>query len=189
MRYLAIFSLTIVVFLTSCSTSKRQYLNNYEELMDEVAQNHQSFDHDEWNNANEEFKILVEEYYPEYEEEMTDEEKVRFWTQAFTFQVLQHKERVFEEFEENEEVYVQLMEENARFIDEISDQVIEDVLPELERVLPELNEIGKEFVQRLEEKGTLDKMKRSLEDFGERMEEISKQLEEDSSERRTSREY
>lgn len=167
------------ILLFACSPmTKTQYIHQYDDFMTTVKEEHKDFDESDWEKSDEEFRMLVEEYYPEFEEEMTEEEKVHFWTQAFTYQIYHHKDEVLDHLEKNKEVYTQMMEENAEFIADISDEFAEEILPELEKSLPELRRLSRDFVDRLEEKGTLDRMKNSLEKLEKRMQELGEKIEE-----------
>ncbi|MEZ4775699.1 MAG: hypothetical protein R3D00_21135 [Bacteroidia bacterium] len=178
MKITTFLPLAFMIILISCASyNKTTYLKEYDSFMEDVKEDYTSYDKKDWKEKNEEFRILVEEQYPEFEEDMSREEKVKFWTQAFTYQVYQHKDRVFDELDKNKEVYSELMEKNAEFINTFSEDFTKDILPELEKTLPEFQKLGKDFLERMEDKGTLDKMKNNLEEFGKQMKELNEKLE------------
>ncbi|MEZ4826657.1 MAG: DUF6565 domain-containing protein [Bacteroidia bacterium] len=176
-QFIITFFAAIVLF-SGCTYNKTTYLKDYDSFMEEVKEDHKSFSARDWEKKNEQFRVMVEEEYPEFEPEMTQEEKVKFWTQAFVFQFYQHKDKVFDELENNKEVYSEMMEKNAEFINTLSEDFSKDILPEIEKTLPEFKKLGKDLMDRLEDKGTLDKMKDNFEELGKQMKEINEKLEE-----------
>lgn len=173
----ALFFLLIISLVGCSSVSKTQFLENYDEFMEEVQEDHEDYSSKDWKKKNESLKTFLEDEYPQFEEDLTKKEKVRIWAQALTYQVYQHKEEVIEEIEKNEEVYVEMIEEHVEFVTEVNEEIIEDVLPELERILPELKEVGKSLIERLEEKGTFEKLEKSFEKLEQKIEELEKKLE------------
>ena len=111
---------------------------------------------------------------------MTNEEKIRHWTQAFTYEVYQHKGDVMRELSENEELYAEMIRENADVIAEITDQIVEDIVPEIERIAPELERLGRDLLQNLEEKGTLDKLRESAKKLEESLKDYEIKIEKKS---------
>lgn len=173
--------LPLISLLVACGPmTKTQYVSQYDGFMQEVREEHKSYDADDWEHKNEEFKHMLEDQYPAFEEHMTEEEKVRHWTQAFTYQVYQHKGRVLQELSANEEVYAEMIRENADLIADMTDQIVRDVVPEIERIAPELKELGRSILDNLEEKGTLDKLRESAKKLEESLKEIQKESEKKS---------
>ena len=170
--------LIILLLLASCAPmTKTQYLSSYDGFMKEVRKEHADYTEEDWERKNEEFKSMLEDQYPAFEEHMTNEEKIRHWTQAFTYQVYQHKGHVIQELYENDEVYAEMIRENADIIAEMTDQIVQEVVPEIERIAPELKELGRSVLENLEEKGTLDKLRESARKLEESLKDIEIKVE------------
>ena len=137
---------------------------------------------------NHELETYLNETYPDLEEEMTNKEKAKVFSEAVRYSVQQSGDRAIKDLEDNHEIYVEAIEEQSELILELTDEFTNSVLPELERSLPELERIGKDFIDRLEKDGVFERFGEKMEDFGKKMEEMGKRIEEQAEERRRQRE-
>ncbi|MEM7655104.1 MAG: DUF6565 domain-containing protein [Bacteroidota bacterium] len=167
-----VWMLGIALLMMSCTATKTQYLHQFDGFMEEVQEEHKAYSSDDWEEKNEELKFLLEEEYPQFEEEFTDEEKVKIWSQTFTYEVMQHKEMVIEEITENQDMYIEMMKENAKFVETVGNELTNEFLPEIEKALPEFEKAARSFVKDLENSGALDRIKEAAEELGEKMKEI-----------------
>jgi ribosomal protein L16 Arg81 hydroxylase len=171
----SILLILLSLLLLSCTTTKNDYLNNFDGFMSEVKEEHPSYTDADWEEQNEVLQHMLEDQYPEFEAEMTREEKVKIWSQTFSFQVLQHKDRVIQEITENQEVYVEMMKENSEFVEAVGNEFSREILPELEKALPEFERAAENFLQELENSGTLDRLKDAAKEFGEKVQELEEE--------------
>ncbi|MEO0472031.1 MAG: hypothetical protein AAF206_20555 [Bacteroidota bacterium] len=178
----------MVFFLTACGQSKDAYLNEYHSFMEEVNEDYQDYDRDDWKEKNRELETFLNETYPELEEEMSNQEKAKVFSEAVRYYVQQSGDRAIKDLEDNHEIYVEAIEEQSELILELTDEFTNSVLPELEKTLPELERIGKDFIDRLEKDGVFDRFEDKMEDFGKKMEEMGKRIEERAEERRREQE-
>jgi hypothetical protein len=174
---LSLAMILLLVTLACAPTGKVQYLDQYESFVDDVKVEYASYDDRDWERKNEAMRFFLEEEYPEYKHEMTDEEKAQVWSEAFSYYMIQYGEEGLDHFQEHKEIYMEMVEESADLAVEIIDQLSEDVIPELQKHMPEIRLIGEDIIRNLERKGTFERLEDSLEDFGKRMEELGKELE------------
>lgn len=166
--------------LSSCAPiTKGQYLAQHQDFMAEVERNHEDFSEEDWKQRNEELNKSLEEYYPKFKEELSTEEKVQIWGDVVAYHLIQSGDRAAEHWAAHEEEYIQLLEENAEFLEESGRIFQEEVLPEIKAILPELKELGEEFLEKLEERGTLDRLEEAIENWADSVN-VEFEVEEDS---------
>ncbi len=162
-----LFSLTLI----GCSPfTKEQFITQQKDFIEEVRKEHHTYDEKDWDQKNKELNQALQEEYPKFEDEMSLTEKVNVWGQVLSYHLMQSADRAAENWDAHEEEYLQLMEENAELIEETGKVFKDEILPELKKVLPKLEEIGKDFIQKLEDQGTLDRLEESLEQWADSIE-------------------
>ena len=60
--------------LSSCNNEKRQYLNSFEDFVDKVESNYQSYTFDDWKRSFDMFKVYEEEY-EQHKDKMTADDE------------------------------------------------------------------------------------------------------------------
>jgi len=166
----------VSALLVACGPmSKQQFVNDYDRFMQDVKEDYQDYEEDDWEEKNEELNTFLEENYPAFEDELTGEEKGKIWAKVVTYHVYQLSTRAESHWEANEEEYIALIEQNAEFLEESGNILIEDVLPELQELAPQIEQLGKGFMEKLKKKGTLDKLQRSAERWAKELEKLEDQ--------------
>lgn len=156
--------------------SKTSFIREVDELVAEVKVDHDDYDEDDWEQKNEAFNELFEENYERWEDELTAEEKSHLIAQGLTFGLYQYGDRFADHMETNQETYLDMMDANADLVQELSETLADDVIPELQEIGPELEQVLKDFAEGLEERGTLDKLEDALKQFERRMEALDQEV-------------
>ncbi|MEL6134068.1 MAG: hypothetical protein AAFR59_11955, partial [Bacteroidota bacterium] len=115
--------------------------------------------------------------YDELEDELTEDEKRHIWGEVFSYGVYQHGDDVIDHLERNEEIYMRMLERNLDLVEAMGDEFFHHILPELKEMGPEIQALTEKLVRRLEKRGTIDRLKNILDEFGEDMEELGKEIE------------
>ncbi|MFK7924257.1 MAG: hypothetical protein AB8H47_20035 [Bacteroidia bacterium] len=184
MRTFIALSVLAASLLMACGSSeKSRYLNQYSSFMSEVKTDYARFDNDDWEDHNEQLQQFLREDFQEIKDDLDDEEKAHLISEAFSYYVYQYGENGLAHFQENEEIYMDMVQESADLAVELAEIFSKDVVPELQKHMPEIRRIGESFLRDLEDKGTIDRLEETLERFGERMEEIGEELEDEMEER------
>ncbi|MEL7534835.1 MAG: hypothetical protein AAFN10_26255 [Bacteroidota bacterium] len=181
--FIALTVLAASLLMACGSVEKSRYLNSYASFMSEVKTDYARFDHDDWEEHNEQMHRFLQDEFHEIKHELDEEEKAHVISEAFSYYVYQYGEKGLEHFAENEELYLDMVEESADLAVELAEIFSQDVVPELQKHMPEIRRIGEAFLRDLEDKGTIDRLEETLERFGERMEEIGEEIEEQMEER------
>jgi hypothetical protein len=74
---LIIMFVTIMCYMACMPLSKDQYFDQYEQFMEEVKKTHRIIDKDEWAAYDKQHKLFYEQYYEQYEDEMSIGEKLK----------------------------------------------------------------------------------------------------------------
>lgn len=184
MRTFIALSVLAASLLVACGTSeKSRYLHQYSSFMSEVKTDYARFDNDDWEEHNEQLQQFLREDFHEIKDDLNDDEKAHVISEAFSYYMYQYGEKGLEHFQDNEELYMNMVQESADLAVELTEIFSEDVVPELQKHMPEIRRLGESFLRDLEDKGTIDRLEETLERFGERMEEIGEELEEEMEER------
>ncbi|MEL6650631.1 MAG: hypothetical protein AAFQ87_07510 [Bacteroidota bacterium] len=184
MRTFIALSVIAAAMLVACgSVEKSRYLNEYSSFMSEVKTDYARFDRDDWEEHNETMHRFLQDEYREVKHDLSDEEKAHVISEAFSYYMYQYGEKGLDHFAENQELYMEMVEESADLAVEVAEIFSRDVVPELQKHVPEIRRIGEEFLRDLEDKGTIDRLEETLERFGERMEDIGEEIEEQMEER------
>jgi len=120
--------------------TKDSYVKSYASFVDEVGKEHDNYSEKDWETKDEEFKQYVSEYYKEFEEDLTTEEKAELVKLAFKYNYYQYEKGVkdLEEIMESED-----MKELEKTIEVLAKEGVQ-VMEELE---PEFRKFGKKFVR------------------------------------------
>jgi|GEM_PF-2210270 len=70
---------------TTCSVSKSGFLTNFDTMIKKVSEKELKSNDDQWASYDQKFEKFVEECYPSYEENMTEEEKQKFWLKSVEY--------------------------------------------------------------------------------------------------------
>lgn len=163
--------IALLLSLISCAPlTKDQFVARQQRFMDEVEQQHLYFNDQDWEAHNQELNLLLNEYYPRFKDEMSVQEKVELWGDVVAYHLMQAGDRGEKHWLAHEEEYLQLLEENAYLLEDAGRIFEQEVLPELERTLPELERLGRDFLDRLEKQGTLDRLEDRLDEWEDSME-------------------
>lgn len=79
--------IALILFLTSacstneCGSNKAKFLANFNDLIEEVTEAELDYSDDAWDKHDNRFRKFVEDCYPEYEEELSNRERRKFWGQ------------------------------------------------------------------------------------------------------------
>ncbi len=68
--------------LSPCGSNKDQFLQRFDNLMEEVKEDRLPLGDEGWADRDERFRALVEECYDQFEEELSGKEKRRFWAKS-----------------------------------------------------------------------------------------------------------
>ena len=173
----AIAALFLVLIVVKGSDSKETFVEDFDVFMAQVKEDKYFYDDEEWEEKNEELNELLDEQLEIFEEELTEEEKEHIAKEVYTYSLNQHGEDVFRHLEENEDLYMELLRKNLDLVEELGDEFFTHILPELREMAPEIQALTDKLVNRLREKGTMDRLERIFEDFGEDMERLGKEIE------------
>ncbi|WNJ17592.1 hypothetical protein [Pontibacter sp. G13] len=76
----------------------------------------------------------------------------------------------------DEEVFVDMLVANAEFVGDMSDLFVEDIAPELREIMPELERVTRKFARRLEERGTMDRIERRVQQWEQELKRLEREL-------------
>lgn len=178
-RIILFLSLLPLVIGSCGPQSKEGFIESVDQFVEEVRDQHESYNEQDWEAKHEAFNQLFEENYKRWEEDMTPAEKSHLLAQGLAFGIYQYGDRLSTHLEENQEVYLEVMEANVEMVDELAKALSDDVIPELQRLGPDLERIANQFIEGLEERGTIDKLENTLEQFEKRMQELDKQVDQE----------
>ncbi|RMG67079.1 MAG: hypothetical protein D6722_13855 [Bacteroidetes bacterium] len=170
-----IFCLAVFGFFLACTSPKEALMNDVDQLVTEAQAGQNTYDEKEWADKNDQLQTILKEDYPRCKDDMSPEEKAHLWSQVVSFHVIQYQERAFQALEENQDVYEQMLAENEEFITRLSEEFTQNILPELERSLPEFERLSQDLIQRLEDSGSLDRIKEAAEELTRDMERIQQE--------------
>ena len=140
--------------ITTCGVDKNQFLKNYEAFVESVNDKDLSYQSDQWNALDEKYKKFTKECYPEYRDQMTQDDKERYYGASIKYYAYKYG-KSFKKMSENDgEALVNALEN------------------ELERAFDGFGDKIDAFTKRLEESIDEDKIQDAadrLSDFMERL--------------------
>ncbi len=75
---------------TTCSVSKSGFLTNFNTMVKTVGDKELKSSDDQWTSYDQKFEKFIDECYPSYEENMTDDEKQEFWLKSVEYYWYRH---------------------------------------------------------------------------------------------------
>jgi len=162
-RYISILFVSFVLVYSSCTfdvcSSKRMYVNSYEQFMKKVEKKQDKFTAREWEEMDETFERFSGECFDKYQDDLTTKERKQITKYSFKYVVIRVKSELPFDFSEKEE------EEVQEFLDEL-DVDVDGIKYNAEEV--------KKFFENLD----TEKFKEAAEEFGKGFEKLEKALEE-----------
>ena len=152
-----VFSFLILpLALSSCAPmNKDQFMNQFNAFMEEVEENHDDYSDDDWKEKNEKLEVMLDEWYPQYEEEMSSKELSTVWSKTVSYMMYQSGDQIADFWKENGENIREQMRKNADQLSDDAKELFQDALPELRKagrdLLDNLIEGAKELQKELEE--------------------------------------
>ena len=135
--------LVMILAMSSCAPmNKDQFMKQFNAFMEEVEENHDDYSDEEWKAKNEKLEVMLDEWYPQYEEEMTGKELTTVWTKTVSYMMYQSGDQVAEFWKENGDQIREQMRKNA-------DQLSEDVKEAFQEALPELRKAGRDLLDNI----------------------------------------
>jgi hypothetical protein len=171
MRISSLLLLLSLLLLTACQPMNRErFLDEFDELIAKIKRDQYRYDEAGWQEKEAELTSLLNEHYAEVEPELTAEDKVYIWAETAGFFVQRYGDQWITYLRTHQDEYLDLMEEHLVKSAAFTGRLLEEMRPELERLGPEINRLGQDFLRRLEESGTLDRLKQKLEEVEAEME-------------------
>ena len=133
--------------------SKDQFMSRYESFMDNVKENHEDFNDTDWDRKDEQLEEMLDEWYPEFEEDFTRKERTRIWSDAMQYAIYRHGNELENFWSDNGEELSEMIRLHAKDISKETREALKEIVPEIKEVLPELKEAGREILKELIEAG------------------------------------
>ncbi|MCB0704794.1 MAG: hypothetical protein KDC34_05765 [Saprospiraceae bacterium] len=67
--------------VNQCGGNKDRFLSNFNELVNEITDANLPYSDKNWDKYDKRFRVLVEDCYPEYEDDLSRRERRKFWGQ------------------------------------------------------------------------------------------------------------
>ena len=87
--------------ITTCGVNKEQFLDNYERFVASVNDRDLSYRSEDWKALDEKYKKFTKECYPEYRDQMTQDEKERYYGASIKYYAYKYG-KSFKKLSENE---------------------------------------------------------------------------------------
>lgn len=154
MRLSTLIILIPFCFLLACKPfSKGQFLSRYDSFMENVKENHDDFSENQWEAKDEQLEEMLDDWYPEFEDDLTRKERSKVWSKAMQYAVYRHGNDLENFWADNGEELSELMKEHISEVSEETRKAIQEIVPEIKEIMPELKEAGREILKELIEAG------------------------------------
>jgi len=136
----------LILILSACSpTSGEAYLHDFEQFVERVEKYHNDYNNKDWEWADSRFRKYSEEWFRNYEEELSDSEKIKVFELKLKYTSFKSKNNL-------KKIYRELVEKDLNKAKENLDGYIEKNLDhDVEKIIEGAKEIGDSAVKVLEE--------------------------------------
>lgn len=121
--------------------------------MENVKENHEDFSEKQWDDKDEQLEEMLDDWYPEFEDDFSRKERSKIWSDALKYAVYRHGNDLENFWSDNGEELSELMKENIADVSEEAKEAIREIVPEIKEIMPELKEAGREILKELIEVG------------------------------------
>lgn len=141
------------ILLSSCEVgpciNKNYFITTYDRFIKDFEEGHEKYTSADWESKEEKMSSFVNDCYSSFNEDLTPEEKLSFWTKYVEFMIIRHKGEALQEIEsQDRKSEVEIYKEIKESIGEVDFQKLfkeiygDDLENAVDDVLKELNKWG-----------------------------------------------
>ncbi|MEM8896452.1 MAG: DUF6565 domain-containing protein [Bacteroidota bacterium] len=163
----------ILLLAVACApVSKKQFIAEHEHFVAQVATDYENYDEDDWEEKNERMKEYWEEVYPEFEDEMSLEEKTELTADAVRYYLYQYRDQTLHMIDQADERHLEILKENMQIATEAGVDFVDEMLPYFEEMLPEFEALARKLEKQFNSKDFQRQLEKSLNKLKDRIEEM-----------------
>jgi len=137
----------ILLTISSCLVpgSKESYLENFEKFIDRVEKEHHEYNEKDWKWTDKQFQKFSEEWYDEYRNELTFQEKLQVKMMILKYKAFRGEEEL------DSGIKRFLREDTKELKEEIEEYIENDAEEDLQKIREGMEEIGDSAVKVFED--------------------------------------